>query len=141
MCQVMEVKYEKGYRSVFSLTAHLVFVTKYRRKVLTAEFLEDLEKSFKSILETRKCRLLEFNGEADHVHLLVSYRPEIAVSNLVANLKATSSKQLWQKHTLELQKTYWDKKVLWTGAYFVSSAGGATIDVLKRYIENQNSTE
>ena len=67
----------------------------------------------------------------------MSYRPEIPVSNLVANLKATSSKTLWQKYPSELEKTYWGKRVLWTGAYFVASCGGVTIDILKQYIENQ----
>ncbi|MGL4623219.1 MAG: IS200/IS605 family transposase [Chroococcidiopsis sp.] len=135
----MEAKYQTSYRSVFNLTAHFVFVTKYRKKILTSVLLQELEKSFTSILETRNCKLLEFNGEADHVHLLISYRPEIPVSNLVANLKATSSKNLWQKYPSELEKTYWGKRVLWTGAYFVASCGGVTIDILKQYIENQTS--
>ncbi len=133
----METIYQSSHRSFFNLTAHFVFVTKYRKKVLTPQLLQELEKSFTSILETRNCKLLEFNGEADHVHLLVSYRPEIPVSNLVANLKATSSKTLWQKYPTELEQTYWGKRVLWTGAYFVASCGGVTIDILKHYIDSQ----
>lgn len=134
----MENKYQSSYRSVFNLTAHFVFVTKYRKQVLTNELLIELEHTFKSILETRSCSLVEFNGEADHVHLIVSYRPEIPVSNLVANLKATASKQLWLKHSEYLEKTYWGKRVLWTGSYFVSSCGGVTIEQLKKYIGDQD---
>jgi putative transposase len=133
----MNNKYRQGYRSVYNLTAQFVFVTKYRRSVLTQELLKELESIFKSILVTRDCELIEFNGEADHVHLLVSYKPDISISNLVANLKATASKQLWQKYPDILAKTYWGKKVLWTGSYFVASCGGVTIDILKQYIENQ----
>lgn len=133
----MDFKYRKSYRSVYSLTAHLVFVTKSRRKVLTNNLLNTLESVFKSILEARGCELIEFNGESDHVHLLVSFKPEISVSNLVANLKSTSSKQLWQTFPEILSKTYWGKRVLWTGSYFVSSCGGATIEQLRKYVENQ----
>lgn len=134
----MQFKYQRSYRSVFNLTAHLVFVTKYRKKVLTDTLLVELEAIFKSILETRNCELIEFNGETDHVHLIVSYRPEIPVSNLVANLKATASKQLWLKYSDYLSKTYWGKRVLWTGSYFVSSCGGVTIEQLKKYIGEQD---
>lgn len=133
----MDFKYRKSYRSVYSLTAHLVFVTKSRRKVLTNNLLNTLESVFKSILEARGCELIEFNGESDHVHLLVSFKPEISVSNLVANLKSTSSKQLWQTFPEILSKTYSGKRVLWTGSYFVSSCGGATIEQLRKYVENQ----
>lgn len=133
----MNTKYRNGYRSIYNLTAHFVFVTKYRRPVFTKKLLEELEAIFKSILVARDCELIEFNGEADHVHLLVFYKPDISISNLVANLKATASKQLWQKYPDILSKTYWGKKVLWTGSYFVSSCGGVTIDILKQYIENQ----
>jgi putative transposase len=106
----MNSKYRQGYRSVYNLTAHFVFVTKYRRSVLTNELLQELENIFKSILITRDCELIEFNEEADHLHLLVSYKPDISISNLVANLKATASKQLWQKYPDILARTYWGKK-------------------------------
>ena len=134
----MKSLYNKSYRSVYNLTAHLVFVTKYRKKVLTDELLTELEKAFSSILKARKCQLIEFNGESDHVHLIVSYMPQISVSNLVANLKATSSKSLWANHQKYLSRTYFGKKVLWTGSYFVSSCGGVTIETLKKYIEAQD---
>ena len=88
----MKTRYNKAYRAVYNLTAHIVFVTKYRKSILTDELLTELESVFASILQTRNGELLEFNGEKDHVHLLVSYKPSISVSNLVANLKATSIK-------------------------------------------------
>ena len=134
----MSDNYQKGYRSVYNLIAHFVFVTKYRKKVLTNELLTSLEEAFKSILEARSCQLIEFNGEQDHCHLIVSYKPDISVSNLVANLKSTSSKQLWHLFPDVLAKTYWGKRVLWTGSYFVSSCGGVTIEQLRKYVESQD---
>lgn len=135
----MQTFYKRSYRSVYNLTAHFVFVVKYRKKILTQELLEELGGIFKSILETRNCELIEFNGEADHVHLLVSYKPDISISNLVANLKATSSKQMWLKYEDLLSEIYWGKRVLWTGSYFVASCGGVTIEHLKKYVQSQGS--
>ncbi len=134
----METIYKKLYRSTYNLTAHLVFVTKYRKKILSNQLLTELEQVFSSILEARKGELIEFNGESDHVHLIVSYLPQIAVSNLVVNLKATSSKYMWNHHQDYLSTTYYKKRVLWTGSYFVSSCGGVTIETLRKYVEQQD---
>ena len=87
---------------------------------------------------TRDGELLEFNGEKDYVHLLVSYKPSISTSNLIANLKATSSKTLWRNHSEYLNKQYWNKRVLWSGSYFVASCGGVTIEQLRKYVEQQD---
>lgn len=135
----MKTKYNKAYRAVYNLTAHIVFVTKYRKPILTDQLLTELETVFTSILQTRDGELLEFNGEADHIHLLVSYKPSISVSNLVANLKATSSKTMWRNHHDYLNTKYWNKKVLWTGSYFIASCGGVTIEQLRKYVDGQAS--
>lgn len=134
----MKSIYNKTYRGVYNLTAHTVFVTKYRKPILTDSLLTELESVFQSILKTRDGKLLEFNGELDHVHLLISYKPSISVSNLIANLKATSSKTMWRNYPEYLKKQYWKKRVLWTGSYFVASCGGVTIDQLRKYVENQD---
>ena len=134
----MKAIYKKSYRSVYNLTAHLVFVTKYRKNILNEQLQKELAKVFSSILETRKGELIEFNGESDHVHLIVSYMPQMSVSNLVANLKATSSKYMWNTHQDYLSKTYYKKRVFWTGSYFVASCGGITIETLRQYVEQQD---
>ena len=134
----MKTKYNKAYRAVYNLTAHVVFVTKYRKAVFTDSFLTELETIFISILKTRGGELLEFNGEKDHVHLLVSEKPSISVSNLIANLKATSSKMMWRNHADYLKTKYWSKRVLWTGSYFIASCGGVTIEQLRKYVEQQD---
>ena len=134
----MKTKYSKAHRAVYNLTAHVVLVTKYRKPVLTDALLTELEEIFSSILQTRGGTLEQFNGEKDHCHLLVSYKPSISVSNLIANLKATSSKTLWRNHPEYLKTQYWSKRVLWSGSYFVSSCGGVTIEQLRKYVEQQN---
>jgi putative transposase len=84
--------YQKGWRSIYSLTAHLVLVTKYRRKVINSAILSRLNEIFKDTLDKWDSQLVEFNGEPDHVHLLISYPPHTQLSKLIANLKTVSSR-------------------------------------------------
>lgn len=128
--------YQKGWRSVYSLTAHLVLVTKYRRKVINSTILSRLNEIFKDTLEKWDSQLVEFNGEPDHVHLLISYPPHTQLSKLIANLKTVSSRLIRKEFSTQVNKFYY-KPVFWTGAYFVASCGGVTVEQLKRYVENQ----
>jgi putative transposase len=100
---------------------------------------QELEKVFKSVLSSWDSELIEFNCENDHAHLIVSYPPHKLLSSLIANLKATSSKTMWRKFESVVSKVYYQKRVFWTGSYFVSSCGGVTIDVLRKYVQDQNS--
>ncbi len=81
--------------------------------------------------------LIEFNGEADHIHVLFQYTPQIQLSKLVNNLKTVSSRYLRKEFPTRTNKFFW-KDVLWNGSYFVASCGGVTVAQLKAYIENQN---
>lgn len=137
----MKSIYKKTRRAVYNLTVHIVFVTKYRCAVINKEMLIRLNEVFISVCKSWDSELIEFNGEEDHVHLLVSYPPQKLLSNLIANLKATSSKTMWREFESNMSKFYWKKKVLWTGSYFVASCGGVTIDHLKDYVKNQNSPD
>jgi putative transposase len=124
-------------RSVSDLKVHLVLTAKYRRKVFTLEILNKLHFIFEELLHKWDCKLIEFNGEDDHVHLLFQYHPDIALSNLVNNLKSVTSRKLRQEFSEHLNSFYW-KDVFWNGSYFVASCGGVTISSLRQYIENQN---
>lgn len=123
---------------VYRINLHIVFVTKYRKKVITTEILKDLENIFSRLCGNAKSELIEFNGESDHVHLLVDISPDIAPAKLVNTLKTISSRTIRKKYAEYLQSFYW-KPVFWTGAYFVTSTGGAPLETLKTYIQNQDS--
>jgi putative transposase len=116
---------------------HLVLVTKYRRKCFTAEILSRLEAITRELCLKWEVELLEFGGEADHVHLLLSLNPTIQPSKLVNSLKTVTSRRLRAEFTEHLAQFYW-KPVLWSRAYCLLTAGGAPIEVLRDYIENQN---
>ncbi len=125
---------------VYLINLHIVFVTKYRKKVITTDILKDLENIFSRLCENAKSKLVEFNGESDHVHLLVDISPDIAPAKLVNTLKTISSRMIRKKYADYLQPFYW-KPVFWTGAYFVTSTGGAPLETVKLYIQNQDAPE
>lgn len=127
-------------RSVSDLKVHLVLTTKYRRKVFTVKMLNRLHEILEELLQKWDCKLIEFNGEDDHVHLLFQYHPDLALSNLVNNLKSVTSRKLRQEFSDHLSSFYW-KDVFWNGSYFVASCGGVTISTLRQYIENQNQPD
>lgn len=126
-----------GRHCAFELHVHLVFVTKYRRKVFSKHVLKRLSEIFFSICCDFEADLVEFDGEGDHVHLLVNYHPKISISKLVNSLKGVSSRFLRQEFP-NLQKHYL-KEQLWSPSYYAGSCGGAPIDVIRKYIENQDS--
>ncbi len=134
----MSTTYDKGFRSVYSLTAHVVFVTKYRKKLINQALLTRLNEIFTATCNKWECELLEFNGEVDHVHLLIRYHPQVELSKFIANLKTVSSRLIRKDFTVYLA-TYYPKPVFWTGSYFVASCGGVTVEQLKVYVEQQSS--
>ena len=89
-----ETDYRRGRHCVFAIHAHLVFVTKYRRGVFRQEHLDSLHRILADVCKDFDAELIEFNGERDHVHLLINYPPKVALSALVNSLKGVSSRLL-----------------------------------------------
>jgi putative transposase len=125
-----------GRHCVFMMHVHLVFVTKYRREVFTKEVLNDLRGIFSGVCNDFEAELVEFDGEDDHVHLLVNYHPKVAVSTLVNSLKGVSSRMIRQKKYPSIRKKLWGG-ALWSPSYFAGSCGGAPISFIRHYIEQQ----
>jgi len=117
---------------------HLVFVTKYRRGVFTKTILKDLHHIFADICVDFGSELIEFDGEDDHVHLLVNYPPKVSVSKLVNSLKGSSSLLIRKKGYASIRKKLWGNQ-LWSPSYFAGSCGGVSIDIIKQYIEQQRT--
>ena len=137
----MSSNYNKGFRSVYKLNAHIVLVTKYRQPAINKERLERLHTIFKETLKKWDCQLTDFNGESDHCHLLIEFKPDVQLSKLIANLKTVSSRLIRQEYPELSTKYFYGKPHFWTGAYFVASCGGVTIDQLKKYVEGQDSPD
>lgn len=131
--------YLRRRHSVTKLAVHLVFTTKDRRKLFDGYMIQQLRDAFESACEKLECELLEIDGEQDHVHLLIAYPPKLPVSVMVNNLKATSSRRLRILNTH--LRTPSKSGVLWSRSYFACSAGGATIETLKEYVNSQRTPD
>lgn len=132
----MSVNHFKGRHSEYSLHYHIVFVTKYRKKVFGKIHLARMNAIFDELAQCADAELAEFNGEADHVHLLLHATPNTpSLSKLINNFKAVSSRRLRNEFS-DLTGSY-SKPVLWSRSYFIGTCGGAPLDVIKEYIKNQ----
>ncbi|WP_081642972.1 IS200/IS605 family transposase [Nocardiopsis sp. CNS-639] len=130
----------RGRSVVSDLHAHLVFVTKYRRGVLTDQTLAHCEQVMRQVCETMGAELREFNGEDDHVHLLVHYPPKLPVSTLVNRLKGTSAHYLRKQFPDHVRQFLWGNH-LWSPSYFAASCGDAPLSVIAEYIDQQKRPE
>lgn len=123
---------------VYRLHAHIVLVTKYRRKVMTPRVSAELKAVFDEVCSRFDTTLDEFETDQDHAHLLVSYPPKVALSRLVGALKTNSSLRIRQKHWPEITKALWGEH-FWSPSYAVVSCGGAPLEIVAQYVRNQQN--
>jgi putative transposase len=134
-----QIKLRSGSHSVFSIHLHVVLVTKYRRKVLTEEMIEDSKEIFTKILDSHQCFLSHCNGESDHLHLLLDIHPNNNISNLIGSLKSATSRILRKKYPEHIGKFYGGKNAkLWHDSKCIISCGGAPLKIIKEYIQQQS---
>lgn len=134
----MNTEFKKNRHSIYNLTYHLVVITKYRRKCINEDVLEDLKEISKRLLSVKGGSVLEVNGEKDHLHILFECPPQVELAKLVNTFKTVSSRLIRKKHSDYLRAYYW-KPVFWSNSYCILSTGGATIETIKRYIESQGT--
>ncbi|KND35287.1 cytosine methyltransferase [Streptomyces acidiscabies] len=114
----------------------MVFTPKYRRGIFTDDLLTRCEEIMRDVCADFGAELTEFNGERDHVHLLVHYPPKVALSRLVGSLKGVSARRLRQEFPDHIRR-YLRGDHFWSPSYFAASVGGAPLSVVEEYIENQ----
>lgn len=129
-------EFKSNRHSIYNLKYHLVVITKYRHKCISKDILKELNEIFKNIIEGKNGTLIEFNGEPDHVHLLFEVPPQVELSKLVNTLKTVSSRLIRKNHSEYLKKYYW-KPVFWSRSYCILTTGGATIEIIEKYIKSQ----
>ena len=128
--------FRTGRHVIYHLHVHLVFVTKYRRGALTPALHSVVRETAAAVCHDFESELLEYGGEDDHVHLLVSYPPKVAVSRLVNSLKGVTSRRLRKEHGGEIRKKPWGT-AFWSPSYCAVSTRGAALDTVRAYIERQ----
>jgi len=121
--------------AIFRLVFHLILVTKYRRKILTLAVIERAKVILTELAVAWGGSLLECNGEADHLHALLDMPPRVRPSDLVNNLKTVTSRRL--RAEFPALRAAYRKPVLWSPSYCLISSGGAPIEILRRYVEQQ----
>ena len=126
----------RNSNAVYRIVYHLVLVSKCRRKVLTAPMLDRCSNILTSLCVVWGGELLECNGESDHLHALLDMPPKVRPSDLINNIKTVLSRRLRSEFP-QLRAAYGDKAVLWSPSYCILSAGGAPIEILRQYVENQ----
>ena len=126
---------DRNSHSVYNLNYHLVLVVKYRRKVIHNEVSNRLKDIFDYVSKSYGITITEWNNDFDHIHCLFKAKPSTSISKFLNSYKSMSSR-LIKKEYPTIRKYLW-KENFWSPSYCLITTGGATIEVIKRYIENQ----
>ncbi len=121
---------------VFKNFVHVVFVTKYRQNVFTNEILDRLKQIFLETCKQMGNQLIQFGGEDDHVHLLISCPPRLALANFVSKLKGKSSYLLRREFWPIIKTKLWGKR-FWSPSYCIVSCGATSLEIIKQYVKEQ----
>ncbi len=128
--------YRKGSHTIYALKYHIVWITKYRKKVLTGAVAERVRELIRQICKANEIEILKGHISKDHVHVFLSVPPHLSVSKLVQYLKGKTSIKLLQEHK-HLHKEFWGRHV-WARGYFAASSGTITDEIIMEYINNQD---
>lgn len=134
------MKYNKKSHSVYLLTYHIVFVTKYRKPVISDEIGDFMKNHAEYLCGRFDGEVLSIETDRDHMHLLVSLPPDVAPSKLVASLKTQLSKEVRNYYKEEIEKQLWGE-AFWSNSYFIATTGTTVMEKVKEYIESQRTDE
>lgn len=128
--------YKSKNHSKFILTYHIIFVCKYRKKLLI-KYGEDIKQIMYDTSKRYDFEIKEMEVDKDHIHMMIESVPKISPLQIVRVLKQQSTIQMWRKYSKELKKYYWAENTFWTDGYFCSTIGEVSSKTLKHYIQNQ----
>ena len=118
------------------LRYHIIFSTKYRKKCLN-QIHDSIIEAFKKSEINSHYKILTMELDKDHIHLLITFKPFLSISQVVRRLKQLTTKYIWDQNENFLRKFYYKNKILWTHGYFCSTIGEVSETTIKKYIENQ----
>ncbi|SDK59611.1 IS200/IS605 family transposase [Alkalibacterium thalassium] len=126
---------DNNNHSVFLMYYHLVLVVKYRRKVISPSVSDYAKDMFLRISTTYNITLIEWDVDKDHIHILFKAQPNTELSKFINAYKSASSR-LIKKNFPEVKRKLW-KETFWSRSFCLMTTGGAPIEVIKKYIDNQ----
>ena len=125
-------------RHKYLLQYHIIFVCKYRKKLLVSKEISDYTKQFSYEICTKSNIIIKYmETEKDHIHYMIETEPTISISKVVNLIKSYTTYHIWKKHTEYLKNHFWKEHTFWTDGYFACSVGNVSEEMLKQYIENQ----
>lgn len=133
----MSDRYTSGNHSKYLLKFHIIFVCKYRRKLLIGGMGDDMKKMLGRIADESDFGIDIAESDKDHIHLLVSAPPKLSPLSIVRRLKQVSTRRIYELHGSSLRKVFYREYTFWTDGYFVSSIGDVSQETVRKYIENQ----
>ncbi len=130
--------YTSRNHSKYLLMTHLIFVCKYRKKLLV-KFENEIKQLFHDIAEEKDFEIMEKEVDKDHIHLLVNYNPTQSILEIVRWIKQISTYRIWRQNNnhISLQKQFWKERTFWSDGYFACSIGNISKETIKKYIQNQ----
>ena len=131
--------YRKTTHTTYDCKYHIVWVTKYRKKVMSGLVGIRIRELVREICKTNDVEILKGHVSEDHVHLFVSVPPHLSISKLVQYLKGKSSYKLMQENK-QISKQFWGRH-LWARGYFVATSGNITDEIILEYIKNQDNND
>lgn len=130
--------YRRGGHTKYSLKAHIIFVTKYRRRIFDRE---PEDRSIKELMclaaESFDLNIIRMKTDGDHIHMLIDFHPDMTISDIVKYMKQYSTYYMWKRHESVLRLYYWKRRILWSDGYFACNIGQVSQETIERYIENQ----
>ncbi len=132
----MKYNLDKGNHSVYSLQYHFVQCVKYRRDVLTnPEIIDFLKTKVHGISETFDVDVLNIECDKDHFHMIFKSKPTLDIPKYINSIKTISSREI-RRNFPEIKQKLW-KDAFWSRSYFLATTGQVTLDILKKYVDEQ----
>ena len=129
-------KYVSENHSKHLLMCHLIFVCKYRKKLLL-KVGDDIKTEIKSISNRYGWQIIEQEIDQDHIHILIRYSPKWSILEIVRLLKQLTTYRIWQKHNEYLSQHFWKERTFWSDGYFSCSIGNVSKEIIQKYIQEQ----
>lgn len=131
------MQYHRQNRRKYLLLFHVIFVVKYRKKILKNDLAETVKLSVLECAKASSFDVPEMEVDQDHLHMMIDLSPSYSISQLVRRLKQTTNNALWERHGSYLRRQFWLERTFWSDGYFCCSIGNANIQTIQQYIRNQ----
>lgn len=130
-------KWNSKNRHKYLLQYHIIFVCKYRKKLLSRNISDDIKQLSYEICNKHNVKIREMETDKDHIHYMIEAEPTISVSQIVNLMKSYTSYHIWRLHNNYLSKIFWKERTFWTDGYFACTIGNVSENTLRKYIQNQ----